>query len=52
MVIESTDVSEFKNNVTELLQQGYTILSSNCGFINSEQYNFCSIYQAILVKEH
>ena len=50
-VIENNDAYDFETGVNNHLKKGYKILSTNCGFINSEQYNFCSCFQAILVKE-
>jgi hypothetical protein len=33
-----------------LLLFDWTILSSNCGFVQSEKYDFCNSYQAILIS--
>jgi hypothetical protein len=41
---------EFEQRVNDLLKEGYEILSTNCGFANSEKYDFCGCWQAILVK--
>jgi hypothetical protein len=49
-VIESADCDEFERDVNDLLSNGYRVLSSNCGFVNSEKYDFCSSYQAILIN--
>lgn len=52
-IVETSDHTEFENQVKGYLSQGYKISSTNCGFVNSEKYDFCSIYQAILIKpEH
>lgn len=41
----------FEDQVNEYLQEGYKLSSSNCGFINSEAYDFVDVWQAILYKE-
>jgi len=43
--------SGFEEAVNALLAQGYRILSTSCGFVNSESYGFCDSWQAILIKE-
>ena len=43
--------SDFENYVNNCLREGYKISSTSCGFLNSESYDFCACYQAILVKE-
>ena len=48
-VVESSDMNKFENEVNELLKDGYSISSTSCGFVNSENYDFCSSYQAILI---
>ena len=40
----------FEKRVNECLEQGYKILSTDCGFCNSEQYDFCNSWMAILIK--
>lgn len=50
-VIENGDMNKFEAEVNELLRNGYSISSTSCGFINSEQYDFCSSYQAILIHK-
>jgi len=47
--IDVSDGEKFNKEVNELLAQGYKISSTSCGFINSESYEFCSQYFAILV---
>ena len=49
--IESNDMAEFTSQVNTYLEEGWTISSTSCGFANSEAYEFCSIYQAVLVME-
>lgn len=48
-IINMTDEDDFTKAVNEALSNGYKISSTDCGFINSEQYDFCSSYMAILV---
>ncbi len=50
-VVDETKINVFEVKVNELLKMGYKISSTSCGFVNSEAYDFCSVYQAILVKE-
>ena len=42
---------DFKNSVQILLDDGYKILSSNCGILNYTDGASETIYQAILIKE-
>lgn len=50
-VIENSDLVKFESEVQIYLDQGFKINSSSCGFVQSESYDFCSCYQAILIKE-
>jgi len=50
-VINLSSESEFEKYVNGRISEGYKISSTNCGFVNSESYDFCACYQAILVKE-
>lgn len=50
-VIAKGDKDEFEKELQNLLNDGFKILSSNCGFINSDLYDFADYYQAILLKE-
>jgi len=49
-VVETSDPDKYKAQMNKLLAEGYRISSTSCGFVNSEQYDFCGMYQAILVK--
>ena len=49
--IHFSDEGEFDKKVNEMLNEGYDVLSTSCGFVNSERYDFCGVYQAILIKE-
>lgn len=50
-VISLSSESEFENMVNAYLKEGWKISSTSCGFINSESYDYGSVYQAILIKE-
>jgi len=41
---------EFEDEVNSLLEDGFILSSSDCGFVNSESYDFCESWQAILIK--
>lgn len=49
-VVESGDKDKFEDEVNDLLNDGWKLISTNCGFANSEEYDFCSVYQAILKR--
>ena len=49
-VINRADEDEFEKEVNKYLLQGYKMSSTACGFINSELYDFCTSFQAILIK--
>lgn len=48
--IETSDKDKFEQQVNELLNQNFKLSSSSCGFVNSKEYDFCPLYQAILIK--
>jgi hypothetical protein len=50
-VIQNTKQGDFEDEVNGWLKEGYKISSTSCGFFNSEAYDFCEHWQAILVKE-
>jgi hypothetical protein len=50
-VIDESSSLVFESKVNELLKDGYVLKASNCGFVNSAQYDFCGSYQAILLKD-
>lgn len=50
-VINSGDKDAFKKNVNGLLERGWKLLSVSGGFVNSEKYDFCDSFYAILIKE-
>jgi hypothetical protein len=49
-VINLSDEDAFEIQINKLLSDGWDILSTNCGFCDSEKYDFCSSYQAILIN--
>jgi len=49
-IVDTHDEDIFKDRVNALRERGYEISSTACGFTNSEDYDFCARYQAILVK--
>ena len=49
-VIDVSDEDEFEGYVNAYLEDGYKLLSSSCGFVNSENYGFSRVYPAILIK--
>lgn len=50
-VIDVSDEDEFEGYVNAYLEDGYKLLSSSCGFVNSENYGFSRVYPAILIKD-
>lgn len=50
-VIDVCDKDEFENEINELLAQGYRLQSCSSCVLQSELYDFCSCYQAIMLKE-
>lgn len=51
MIVEHADEEVFKQSCKEWVEKGYKVSSTSCGFINSEEYDYCDWYQAILIKE-
>lgn len=50
-IIDSDSSKNFEEEINELLKEGWTISSTSCGFINSEEYSFKDLYQAILIHK-
>lgn len=50
-VVNTSNHATFVVKVNELVSEGYKVLSTSCGFANSEKYDFCDCYHAILEKE-
>lgn len=51
-VVDSSDEELFTSRCNKLLDAGYILSSSSCGFVNSKEYDFCSAYHAIFVKNN
>ena len=49
-VVEEEDAKRYEQKVEELTKQGYRIDSTACGFLNSDELNFCGCFQAILIR--
>jgi len=47
LVVETSDQAQFEEKCKQLFEADYKMVSSSCGFVNSEEYQFCSSYQAI-----
>ena len=50
ITIDTSDKVEFEALCAKAVAEGYKLKSCDCGFLDSESYNFCSSYQAIFVK--
>ena len=50
-VVNEQGEQTFMNICNKLLNEGWKISSTYCGFVQSEKYDFCNSYQAILVRE-
>jgi len=48
VTISRSDEDQFTKDINELLDLGWQVLSTSCGFVDSEKYDFCGSYQAIL----
>ena len=46
---ETNSSADFDDYVNDMLANGWKIDSTNCGFMNSENYDFASVFQAVLV---
>jgi len=47
VTVETADAKVFEQECNRLANDGYFLKTSNCGFVNSEQYDFCSSWMAI-----
>ena len=50
-VVNESLEGAFADMVNSLLAEDWKLHSSSCGFVNSENYDFCNSYQAILVRD-
>lgn len=51
VTINVNNQGDFVRQVQAYLKDDYKLSSSNCGFVNSEAYDFIDRWQAILYKE-
>lgn len=49
-VVDECDITRYREECKRFVDLGYVLVAANCCCLNSEQYDFCSNYQAILVK--
>jgi hypothetical protein len=49
-VVHESDEAKFEKEVHSLIAQGYRIDSTSCGFVQSERYDFCNAFHAVLIK--
>lgn len=47
--IDESSELDFRRKINVLLNQGYLLSSSSCGFVNDAKYDFCGSWQAVLV---
>ena len=51
VVIDESQPDIFAAKCNGYINNGYEVSSSSCGFVQSEAYDFCGSYQAILIKK-
>jgi hypothetical protein len=49
VIVNETGKENFQNLCSKMVEDGYILSSSSCGFVNSKDYNFQDIFQAIFV---
>ena len=49
--IETYDKDKFEMYSDNLTSQGFILSSSYCGFVNDPKYDYCSVYQAIFIRQ-
>ena len=49
-VVNTSDEKWFVKNINTYLKEGWEILSTHIGYGNSDAYNFCGCYMAIIAK--
>ena len=47
LTIETNDPTKFQEQCQQMVEADYKMVSSNCGFLNSEKHDFQSWFQAI-----
>ena len=51
LVVDESQADGFERRCASLLEKGYKMAACSCGFIPSEQYDFCLSLQAVMVYE-
>ena len=51
VAVSENDAQKFEKKCDELIEQGYKVQSTSCGFVNHTEYNFCDVWQAIFIKK-
>ena len=51
ILVNETDHIKFSEKCNELISQGYIVSSTSCGFIDSAEYDYCLVLNAILIKK-
>lgn len=49
VVISETRKDTFQKLCAKMVEEGYKLSSSSCGFVNSKEYNFQDVFHAIFV---
>ncbi len=50
--VSSSDKNIFEDKVNELLNSGYSLMSASCRFVNNDKYDYCDVWQAILITKN
>lgn len=50
-IVDTTCDAEFSRKVAAYIEKGYVVSSSHVCIINDASYQYCSSYQAIMVKK-
>lgn len=51
VAVDESNERTFEATIKALIDKGYRLHSSSCGFVQSERYDFCNSYQAIMVMD-
>ena len=49
VIVNEQDEKVFEDKSNKLLEKGYDLISSSCGFVDSPSYDFCNVYQAMFI---
>ena len=49
ITLDYNEAADFEGRCQELINEGYRCMSCQCGFIDSENYNFILSFQAIFI---